>query len=191
MSIETLKIVMNLGLTAADLKETDKIIRAMEQYGQGQINESVERKRFRARTQGPDEDFDDFLVSLRDLVSDCNFCNADCEKKAIRDQILEGLFDPTITERLLSINGLSLDKTIEKVRALSSAKKQRCEMSRAPPTSAAVKNPRTAKPDTPRPTKCGYCGDSHARGQSNCPASNSKCHICHKMGHYASLCRSG
>ena len=43
---------------------------AIERYVDGQVNESVERRRnFRKRVQHPGESFDDFLVGLRELAN--------------------------------------------------------------------------------------------------------------------------
>ena len=39
--------------------------------------------------------------------------------------------------------------------------------------------------------KCGFCGMSHPRGRSNCPAGAAKCFQCGKMGHFAHMCHSG
>jgi len=92
-SRETLTIVNNLGLTTNDRKSVASIVSAIKKYVAGPINESVERQNFRCRTQQPGESFDDYLVSLRELVKTCNFCNDACTQKSLRDQIIEGLLD--------------------------------------------------------------------------------------------------
>ena len=62
-SRETLTIVQNLGLDDEERKSVTSIIGAIKRYIEGHINESVERRNFRCRTQQPGESFDDFLVS--------------------------------------------------------------------------------------------------------------------------------
>ena len=64
-SRETLTIVNNLGLTTEELKSVAFIIGAIKNYVAGHINESVERRNFRRRSQQIGESFDDYLVSLR------------------------------------------------------------------------------------------------------------------------------
>ena len=91
LSRETVTIVENLGLSEAQRGNAGDIVKAMGVYVTGQLNESVERRTFRRRTQQPGESFDDFLVSLRELAKTCNFCNDGCAQKNIRDQIIEGL----------------------------------------------------------------------------------------------------
>ena len=74
-SRETVTIVDNLGLTAAQCGNATQIIEAISQYMKGQINESVERRHFRQRRQQSGKFFDDFLVSLQELAKTCNFCS--------------------------------------------------------------------------------------------------------------------
>ena len=85
---DTLTIVQNLGLSEEERKCVKSIIDAIQRYIEGHINESVERRNFRRRIQQPGETFDDFLVSLRELVKTCNFCSEACTQKNIRDQII-------------------------------------------------------------------------------------------------------
>ena len=63
---------------------------------------------FRNRTQQAGASFDDFLVSLHQLVKTCNFCNDACTQKNIRDQIIEGLVDESTVEDLLQETDLTL-----------------------------------------------------------------------------------
>ena len=120
-SRETLTIVDNLGLSSEDLKKVTSIISAIKKYVAGHINESVERRNFRRRTQQPGESFDDYLVSLRELVKTCNFCNDACTQKSIRDQIIEGLLDGDTVEHLLQEKDLSLDRAISVCQAQEAA----------------------------------------------------------------------
>ena len=92
-SRDTLSIVQNLGLTEEENGNVASIIRAVKRYVDGHVNETVERRHFRKRTQQVGESFDDFLVSLRELVKTCNFCSDACTSKNIRDQIIDGLLD--------------------------------------------------------------------------------------------------
>ena len=109
-SRETLSIVQNLGLSSDEMKDVTTIIAAIKKYIDGHVNESVERRNFRRRTQQPGECFDDFLLALRDLVKTCNFCFNDCMQKNIRDQVIEGILDGDTVENLLQVKDLSLDK---------------------------------------------------------------------------------
>ena len=100
-SRETVTIVDNLGLTVADWGDAGKIVNAIQSYVAGQINESVEHRNFRSRTQQQGESFDDFFVSLRELAKTCQVCSDACCQKNIRDQVIEGLLDGDTVENLL------------------------------------------------------------------------------------------
>ena len=123
-SRETLTSVQNLGLTEAESKKVDSIIRTIKRYIDGHVNETIERRSFRKCTQKVGESFDDFLVSLLELVKTCNFCSSDCTNKNIHDQIIKGLLDADTTEDLLQETDLTLDRVITKCQAQEAAKKQ-------------------------------------------------------------------
>lgn len=97
------------------------------------MNESVERRNFRQRSQQPGESFDDFVLSLRELAKTCNFCSDECLQKNIRDQIIGGLLDGDAVEILLREKDLSLATTIDKCRAQEAARKQRGEIAGTTP----------------------------------------------------------
>ena len=85
---------INLGLSDNDKKkDATAIIAAIKKYIDGHINKSVECKNFRRRTQQQGESFDNYLLSLRELVKTCNFCSNnfcsnDCTQKNLRDEPL-------------------------------------------------------------------------------------------------------
>ena len=109
-----INIVQNLGLTEEQKGEPRTIIEVIQQYVDGHVNETVEHRNFRRRVQQQGESFDDFLVSLRELVKTCNFCLEACMQKIIRDQIIEGLRDTDTIEHLLQMSNLTLTATVAK-----------------------------------------------------------------------------
>ena len=184
-SRETLNIVENLGLTTAERKDQAQIIAALKRHINGRINETIERRNLRRRTQQIGETFDDYLVSLRELAKTCNFCTNDCLQKAIRDQIIEGLLDGEIIQELLQVKDLSLDQAITKCRGLEAAKKSRQDIQG---TSVEV-NKFQMCPPTGRNSICRGCGDAfHDGGRRKCPAFHQTCRNCGKSGHYAKVC---
>ena len=188
-SRETVTIVDNLGLTERQRGSVPEIVAAIQRHVEGHINESVERRTFRRRHQQPGETFDDFLVSLRELAKTCKFCSDSCTQKNIRDQIIEGLLDGDAVEHLLKEKDLTLDTAISTCRAQEAAKKQRAEMGHEPLQIQTVLGP--PRPTRPLLTKlCPGCGSGpHQGGRQHCPAYNSTCHNCKKIGHYARVCR--
>ncbi|XP_065896213.1 uncharacterized protein [Dysidea avara] len=197
-SRETLSIVQNLGLSDTEKADVAAIISAIKKYIDGHINESVERRNFRRRSQQPGETFDDFVLALRELVKTCNFCSNDCTRKNIRDQIIEGILDGDTVEDLLQEKDLTLDRAMQVCQAQEAAKRQRASMSSGYHDSvAALKNPPPSrrKPlsqaTSSHPPTCSGCGNKpHFGGRSRCPAFGLSCNICGKLGHFAKVCCS-
>jgi hypothetical protein len=191
-SRETLTVVDNLGLTDEQRGDAARIVEAIQQYVEGQINESVERRTFRRRTQQPGETFDDFLIALRELAKTCKFCSDECTQKNIRDQIIEGLIDGDTVEVLLREKDLTLETTITKCRGQEAAKRQRAEItSRNMEAIAVIRRPRSADKATTQPRVCPGCGANfHQGGRRQCPAYNLTCHLCKRVGHFARVCRA-
>ena len=190
-SRETLSIVRNLGLTEEENRSVESIIRAIKRYVEGHVNETVERRNFRKRMQQVGEAFDDFLVSLRELVKTCNFCSDGCTNKNIRDQIIEGLLDADTTEHLLQETDLTLAKAITMCQAQEAAKKQCASMqSYRTESVAALHKLQDWKQRLPV-SLCPGCGaPAHPTGRTQCPAYNQTCFNCRKTGHFAKVCRS-
>ena len=194
-SRETVTIVNNLGLSADQRRDAREIVRAIQLYVDGQLNESVERRAFRRRTQQSGESFDDFLVSLRELAKTCNFCSDACMQKSWRDQIIEGLMDGDIVETLLREQELTLETTISKCRAQEAAKSQRAEIAGTSPhvqaTRHSRRSPATLPSTRPQADKvCPGCGSApHPGGRQHCPAYTLTCHFCKKPGHMMRVCK--
>ena len=109
-SRETALIVSNLGLSDENKQKVTSIIEALTEHIEGTVNETVEQKAFRKRRQHRGESFDDFRITLRDLVRSCNYCSDECTNKAIQDQIIEGISDDDTVEQLLRERKLTLDQ---------------------------------------------------------------------------------
>ena len=200
-SRETALVVSNLGLPEQNEKEVKSIIKALTEHVEGTVNETVERKAFRKRKQQQGESFDDYLVSLRDLMCTCNYCSDECSNKALRDQIIEGLYDGDTVEQLLRERKLTIDGVISTCRAHESAKQQRADMkshvvNRTATTSYRQREKITSSLSCARSKEkkheqnCGRCGRPWHKDIKNCPAKGKTCLKCGKLDHFASFCKS-
>ena len=192
LSRETIAIVNNLGLSEEQRNNVDTVIQAIKRHIDGQINESIERRNLRSRTQQPGESFDDFLVALRKMTKTCNFCSPLCVQKNIRDQIIEGLLDKDTVEHLLRQQELSLDNAIAICRAQEAAKKQ-CRSMQENNTESVLAMQQYRKPTQRQQllATCPGCGSKpHIGGRTHCPAYDKTCHHCNKPGHFARVCRA-
>lgn len=66
---DILIIVKNLEKSEDKWKSVTAIIAAIKHYIEGHINKSIERRNFHRRIQQPGETFNNFLVSLCELVN--------------------------------------------------------------------------------------------------------------------------
>ena len=187
-SRETLAVVQNLGLTDGQRKDVEAIIEALQRYVDGHLNETVERRNFRRRRQQSGESFDDYLISLRELAKTCKFCSDVCLEKNIRDQVIEGVCDGDTVEGLLQENDLLLAKTVAICRSKEAAKRHRSDIT-GPDSElvAALHQPQQSTHHIPACPGCGAA--AHRGGRHQCPAYNRTCAHCHKVGHFAKVCR--
>ncbi len=205
----------HLGLTEAQRGDQEQIVAALKSYVQGRVNETVERRNFRQRKQALGESFDDYLLSLRELANTCNFCDNNCLRSNIRDQLVTGLIDPDTIKDLLREPNLTLTKAIDTGRALEAAKKELHSRSGAmslavvvPPKSSTLDSPSSdsvytvsryqrgmkgkERPASTQPLgTCNGCGKAvHLEGRRKaCPAYRAVCSNCGKLGHYSTVCR--
>ena len=183
-----------------DEETYDAVISKFTHYCQPQSNETFLRHRFRTRIQGEGEDLDHFINSLRQLVKKCGYdCPAYDETindSVIRDQIVLGVRDPNLRERLLREDKLTLDKAIKISRASEASKRQAQVLAGAPSASSGIPSVDVlhgragaqAKKMENRSAQCAYCGLQHDRRK--CPAYGRACKACGRMNHFASVCRS-
>ena len=168
-----------------------------------------------SRKQDPSESADQYLQVLNNLSKDCNFKNVSAMQNRddyIRDSFIAGLKSQSIRQRLLENKTLSLKEAFDQTRALELAQKQSESYLLPVSGTVAAVSDETKSPDENKKTqsstsepnsasaattnqhsknpKCYFCGNKrHPR--NICPARESECGKCHKMGHYARACKSG
>ena len=124
---ETLKVMRQLTVAEGDEKKPDKYIEKLEEHANGLLNVTIERRNLNLRTQQEGETFDDFLISLKELLKTCNYCET-CADVVIIDRIVIGLRDGDTIEKLLGKDKLTLKDCIALCRAEEAAKKYRAEI---------------------------------------------------------------
>lgn len=180
-------------------------VAALEKHFTPKVNVVVKRHAFRKRTQAPHKTIAQYVATLRDLASKCGF--DDKTDEMIRDQLIEHVINPSIRERLLLEPDLSLDKAVTIATQVESAVQQATTItadSRAPvqavqprphvPKKKYKQYTRPNKPSNAVATSsrsCFRCGsDKHLANFPQCPAAKATCKSCHKVGHFARVCRS-
>lgn len=167
--------------------------------------ETTERARFHNISRRADEPLREFLLRLQRQASKCNF--GDQLTIQLRDRIVAGVNDQDIQKRLLREPQLTYDKAkslLETWDDINIAVGSQCtqlanvhfhERSKKKPSSegklhAAKKKPfQGHKPQGQKTySPCDSCGGPHKR--SSCKFLKAECHVCHKIGHIAKVCRS-
>ena len=108
--------------TAMDTNKINTLILMMENAVIGEVNDTYERYVFRCRQQQAGECISDFITSLRELMRTCEF-SENMQEKYLKDQIIYGIHDSTLRERILQVRKLSLAACID-IKASESASSQ-------------------------------------------------------------------
>ncbi|PAA47069.1 hypothetical protein BOX15_Mlig004214g7 [Macrostomum lignano] len=221
--VKTAILLTALGEQGRDIYDTldltegnsfDQIVAAFEKFCKPLDCETFERYKFRMRTQQQFEEFDHYLGELRTLIKQCNFAkpmaSETIENAILRDQIVYGVHNPSVRERLLEQDKLTLEKAIALCRACEASKVQAQKM-----IGKAYENPRpsvdtvkkmapTAKHQRNRVrnssqgsrkdlhqgrTSCRYCGKQHTFGSKHCPAFGKMCSNCRRKNHFKAMCQ--
>ena len=189
------RVLKTLPNISGDITErtVEGILTALETYCVPRKNTTYERYVFRMTIQ-EDRSFDIFVTDLRRKAEYCDF--GAIKDSLIRDQIVVGINDPKLRQRLLRETDLTLEKAIKLCRITEQSQAQ-SKIFISPTTQTgnidAVKKEEppvdTAKfknEDSRRIMKCKFCAASHDRG--NCPAYGATCHKCNGRNHYARCC---
>ena len=181
------------------------IIKEIETFARGIINETLERHNFNARTQQEGETFDNFLTEVKLLSKNCNFC-ATCHEGLVRDRIVAGVCDDALRKKLLSEPKLNLKKAEDICRATKQAqigaetlKEEKHGIATTDPIHTTgqrrFKAPSfkrsTYQSDDRKELPCRFCNRTHPRGAQNCPAWGKSCIACNKRNLFrgSTVCR--
>ena len=137
---------------------------------------------------------DVFVTDLRRRAAYCDF--GAIKESLIRDQIVVGISDPKLRERLLRETDLTLEKAVKLCRITEQSKEQ-SKIFSSPPTKEGsidtvkkiqlpVDTKKSKQEDSKKILKCKFCAMSHNRG--NCPAYGATCLKCNGRNYYARCC---
>ena len=199
-------ILSSFGLSEEDKTKYDVVVEKFEAHFVKKRNVIFERAKFNQRRQEEGEPVDDFVTSLYCLSEHCKYGNL--RDEMIRDRIVVGLLDSTLSEKLQLEPNLTLEMAITSARQREQVKKQQ-QVIRADETPSnidtilakksqgklRVKQPTSKQqPQKFNPVTnsqiCGRCGKSGHVGKQHCPAREATCRKCHKRGHFQSVCRT-
>ena len=198
----------------SDAVDYDAAIEILDKIYVKRKNTVFARYILSTRRQQPSESVDEFLQELNKLSKDCQLKAVSAEQyrqDLVRDAFINGLQNSAIRQRLLEQMDLTLTQAHDTARSLESAQKNSEQYVLSNPIVAAtadIQNNQTFKSnqsDVISPLAsgtssisstaainsklCWFCGGSFHR-RTRCPARNSECSLCGKVGHWAKVCQS-
>lgn len=182
MGYKSVDVIKNLQITDADKKVFKKVFDAIESYFLPSTNFLIERMKFRNRLQIEGEPADSFINDVFKLAESCDFKTF--KNEAVRDQIVFGLKDDNLREKLILSDDKSMIAVINKIKIFQYHQKQFNEIS-----SEKVHHIHKVKQHHERESKCSLCGKG-PHDKTKCPARNYTCYNCGVKGHSAYVCTS-
>ena len=201
-------ILTGLSLTEEERKVYNTVKTKLEQHFVKKRNVIFERAKFNSRVQQQGESVDSFITSLHCLVEHCQYGNL--RNELVRDRIVVGLLDETLSMKLQLDSELTLEKATGAAQQHESVRQQQ-EVVRSGQTSTMVEaavqskipsgkgktsQPKQQFPSVQNPYNyqqqlmCTRCGKAPFHPKHQCPARDAECHKCRKIGHFQSMCRS-
>ena len=175
------------------------VLAKFDEYFVPRRNVIHERACFHQRLQRPGEKAETFIRALYELSDDCDFGAS--REENIRDRIVVGILDKDVSRKLQLMKDLTLAVTVQTVRQSEEVALQISMQGEA--TGAVhevshkfkkfnknVKCGGKQKGGNNGNGECGKCGKVRHSGDENCPARETTCNTCNKVGHWSRVCRN-
>ncbi|XP_061192328.1 uncharacterized protein LOC133200561 [Saccostrea echinata] len=149
----------------------------------------AERFRFHKREQKEGVSANEYVAQIRKLSEYYDFQDLN---DTLRDRFVCGLRDEQTQKKLLSVQGLTLDKAIQIAVAMEIASKDALELQGKSRESGVNKlkfQKSKAKLEKPKPVNCYRCNKSGHRAEEF-RFKDATCHKCKKKGHIKAACRA-
>ena len=213
MGEEADAVLLSTNISDADIKKYENVMLKFDEFFKVRRNVIFERARFNRRVQKEGESADQFITALYELIETCEY--GELKAEMLRDRIVVGLRDRTLSERLQLDPDLTLEKAKRTARQKEAVKEHRKELQGdgTKPNPIVVEEVRSGGPagarggfagatgatggsskqgGAPRRkggNQCQRCRNNHTRSEQ-CPARNAICFQCHRKGHFGSQCFS-
>lgn len=209
MGDEADDVLRGLDLTDGQRQQYDAVRNAFDRHFVPRKNVIYERAKFNKRVQQPAETVDSFITALYALAENCEY--GELHDELLRDRLVVGLKDSSLSERMQLNKDLTLTKAITMARQSEEIKRQQTDLRgesskgktamdavhvrKSQPNKFRSREQKQFKPRKPQLTKqenktCFKCGKTQMHPAAQCPAKNAECHNCGKRGHYGRVCRS-
>jgi len=179
-----------LSFNESNKKTYEDLKKKFKDYFIPKVNVIYERVQFHKRTQQEGESVNDFVTDLHTISQRCNY--KDLREEFVRDQLVVGILDKQLSERLQLDPDLTLEKALNQARQFeelkrNSAANRHYEVNRLQQKYAYRQGP--VGPDY-RKGGCTRCGALKYHNKRYCPAQFAVCNNCKKRGHFAKVCNA-
>ena len=211
MGDEAEDVLKGLTLTADERKGYTDVKAGLDAFFVPKRNVIYERAKFNQRVQLPGETVDSFITALYGLAEHCKY--GQLRNELIRDRLVVGLSNVSLSEKLQLDRDLTLETAITKTRQSEEVRRQQSDLRgensgasrcsnvdavhaksyRKFPSKPQAQSPGKGKPNAwPQSGSkaCYRCGKMPSHGIMECPAKDAVCHNCGKNGHYGKVCRN-
>lgn len=171
------------------------LVNKLSDYFSPKQNSTFERHVFRGIHREEGENFNKFLLRIRQQAKRCSFGKSETEAVEInmKDKIIDNWAPIELKKKLLE-KERSLDEIIELCQVHEQIGNQSTTMTTttsAPSTSSAAVNKIGIQHNRRRSELCMRCGKpGHAGNIKACPAKDAKCRKCGLQGHYHAFCKT-
>ncbi|XP_064464833.1 uncharacterized protein LOC135376168 [Ornithodoros turicata] len=179
---DAVEVFNTFSLTAEERASYTTLLQKFEAYCTPKCNETYERYVFRCRMQNEGEPFEAFYRDVQLRAQSCNFSTL--TDSFIRDQIVYGVWDGNLRERLLREYNLTFSSAVQLCKAAELTEKH----NRAWNRSEKVVEPVMKREQPKINRKCGKCGRKHEI--KKCLAYGKVCRQCKRKNHFAACCRA-
>ncbi len=181
----------------------EEIIDEIERYIRKKRSVLLDIVQFENRKQKSGEDFDSYLIAIQQIASDadlvcdhCAECRVKCLDRRLAARLISGISDEKTRTKLLEEEKIpTKERVVEICSARESARKNNQEQWGSQSSVHSVKHAKNqessksyGKESQQRGT-CYCCGKDRHKPK-DCPAKNSTCGACGKIGHFTRLCRN-
>ena len=115
-------MLVSTNISEESRKKYDDVLAKFDAHFRVRKNIIFERARFNRRIQEEDESVDQFITNLYSLADNCEFGNM--KDELIRDRLVVGIRDVTLSERLQTDEALTLEKAKKLARQREAVKEQ-------------------------------------------------------------------
>ena len=117
--------------------DVEIVMNKLENLFVGETHEAFESYKFHLRKQEPSENIETYMAALSQLAKNCNF--GQLRDRLIRDQVVVGVRDDCVREKLPSDKQLTLDKCLQIGRPHKTSKQQTKTISSCTDTDVQIK----------------------------------------------------